>query len=75
MRTTLNESEIKKINLLNKKIVVAKTSKSYSLRLLVPKIDRLKDFYIQIDDLIICFEKIKLFEEIKYEILKVCNVA
>ena len=71
LQTTLSQEEIKKYENINNEINVVKTGKSYSLRVFVPKIDRLKEFYTQLNDIIICFEKIKLFDKIR----TICNVA
>ena len=71
IRTTLNQNEALKFENVNNEILVAKTGKSYSIRINVPKIDRLNDFYIQINEINICFEKLKLFENIK----TICNVV
>jgi len=71
LQTTLSQNEISKYENINSEINVVRTGKSYSLRIVVPKIDRLKEFYTQINDIIICFEKMKLFNEIK----TICNVA
>jgi hypothetical protein len=75
LQTTLNENEIKKFENINKEISIAKTGKSYSLRIMVPKVDRMKDFYLQINEIALCFEKIKYFEEIKEIIKTICNVV
>jgi hypothetical protein len=75
LQTTLSIDEIKKININNNDIIIAKTGKSYSFRINVPKIDRLKDFNSQIDDIKICFEKIKYFNDLKYEVMKAGNFA
>ena len=47
---------------------IAKTGKSYSIRLHIPKIDRLKYFDTQIQDIKSCLDKIILFYKIKDEI-------
>jgi hypothetical protein len=69
LQTNFDENKILVFKDINKEINIAKTNKSYSLRILVPKIDRLKDFFIQINNINICFEKIKLFDDIK----TICN--
>lgn len=75
LQTTLNKDEIEKIKINYNDIIVAKTGKSYSFRINVPKIDRLKDFNSQIDDINICFEKIKYLNDLKYEVMKAGNFA
>jgi len=69
LQTKLSEKEIHKYRNVNQFVNVVKTGKSYSLRIIVPKIDRLKEFYEQLDDIKISFEKIKYFEDIK----TICN--
>lgn len=65
LQTKLDKNEISTFENINTEINIIKTGKSYSLRIIVPKIDRLKDFFVQINDINICFEKMKLYETIK----------
>ena len=69
LQTTLDEETISKKKL-HDEMSIAKTGKSFSIRLHVPKIDRLKDFETQINEIKLCLDKVNLFYEIKDEIYK-----
>jgi len=66
LQTTLDLKTISEFKLLAE-MSIAKTGKSYSIRLQVLKIDRLKDFDTQIKDIKSCLDKIILFYKIKDE--------
>ena len=69
LQTTLDQETISKIKL-HDEMSIAKTGKSYSIRLHVLKIDRLKEFETQINEIKSCLDKVNLFYEIRNEIYK-----